>query len=101
MGDGILGNVAEQDGREGDAELCRRQQAVQIADRLAHRTRLAVAAPDHRLEPRAAGRHEREFRRDEEGVGRDQHDDRDEAQAQDVHGLIVLDLRRGHIRAAR
>ena len=61
----------------------------------------AVPAPDHCLDPRAAGRDEREFRGHEEGVGRDEGDDGQQPQTQDVHGLIVLDLRRGHIRAAR
>ena len=101
MGDGILGNVAEEDGCEGDAELGRREEPVQLPERLAHDPRLAVAAADHRLDSRAAGCDERELGRYEEGVGRDQGDDGQEAQAQDVHGLIVLDLRRGHIRASR
>jgi len=98
--DGILGDVAEQDGRERDAELRRRQEPVQLAERLTHDPRLAIPAPDHRLDPRAAGRHQRELGRHEEGVGRDQREDGQEAQTEAVHGLIVLDLRRGHIRAA-
>jgi len=74
---------------------------VEVLQRLADGAGLAVAAPDHRVDARAAGRHEREFRRDEEGIRRDEHNDREQAQTQAVHGLIVLDLRRGHIRAAR
>ena len=78
-----------------------REEAIELAERLAHDARFAIASADHGLDPRAAGRDEREFSRHEEGVGRHKRDDRQQPQTEDVHGLIVLDLRRGYIRAPR
>ncbi len=101
VGDRILGHVAEQDGCQRDAELRRRKEPVQIAEGFAHDARFPVAAPRHRFDPCAPGRDKREFRRHEEGVGQDERDDGQQPQTQDVHGLIVLDLRRGYIRAPR
>jgi len=41
----------------------------------------AGATTDHRVDPRASRRHQREFRRYKEGVRRDEHDDRHQAPA--------------------
>ncbi len=70
MCDRILGDVAEQDRREGDAELRRREEAVEIAKRFAYDARLAIAAPDHAFDARAAGGDQRELCGHEEGVRR-------------------------------
>ena len=100
MGDGVLGHVAEEDGPDCDSQLGGRELAVEVLQRLPDGAGLAVTAPDHGLDARAARRHKGEFRRDKEGIRHDEHDDREQAQTEAVHGLIVLDLRRGHIRAA-
>ncbi len=81
VGDGVFRDVAQQNRSDGDAELGRGQQPVQIADRLPHQPRLAVATPNHRIDARTAGRYQRELRGDEKRVRRDQHDHGQQPQA--------------------
>src|SRR2546423_7067347 len=87
MRDGVLRDVAEQKRRHRDAQLGGGELAIEVPQCLAHRARLAIAAPDHRVDARAARGDERELRRHEEGVGRDQHDHSQQAQPQGVHDL--------------
>src|SRR5258706_11640735 len=86
MRDGILGEVAQKEGGRGDAELRRREEAIQLPERFSPDARFAIAPPDHGLDPRAAGCYEREFSRNEESVGRHKRDDGQQPQTEDVHG---------------
>jgi len=102
MRDGILGDVAEQDGRQRDAELRRREEAIQLPERLAHgcallrsprRIMASIACGGTLRAPNSAAT--------KKALAATKRDDGQQAQTEAVHGLIVLDLRRGHIRAAR
>ena len=72
MRDGVLGDVAEQDRRDGDAELRGGELAVKVLQRLS--TVLAFRSPcrDQRFDPGAPRGYQGEFRRHEERIRRDQ-----------------------------
>jgi len=99
--DGVLRDVAEQDRGDGDAELRGGELAVEVLERLADGAGFAIAAADQGFDPCATRRYEGEFGRHEKCVRRHEHDDGDQAQAQDVHGLKVLCFPRGHTFAPR
>ena len=86
MSHGIFGDVAEENRGDGDAELRGGELAVQVLEGLLHRSRLAVAAPDHGFDPGAARGYQGELRGDEKRVRRDQDDHSEEAETQRLDG---------------
>src|SRR6185503_10827693 len=85
MGDGVLGDVAEQNRGDGDAQLGGRELAVQVGERLLNGLGLAVAPAYHGLDAGAARRDERELRRHKKRVRRDEDEDGEEAQAERLY----------------
>src|SRR5207249_3682090 len=82
----VNGRVLQENRGDGDAELRRRELAVEILQRRLHRLSLPVAAPHERFDARAAGGHEREFRGDEERIRQHERHQRREAQAERFGG---------------
>jgi hypothetical protein len=80
VGQGRLADPAERQGGEGDAELRRGEMRVEPVGGALERTGVDPALVDQLGDPAAPHRDEGEFRRDEETVGEDERDDRDEAE---------------------
>src|SRR5437773_1202195 len=78
----MFGDVAQQDRGDRDAELRRGQLAVQVFERRLYRPRLPLAAPDERLDARAAGRDQGELGGHEERVGQHEGQHRQQAEAE-------------------
>ena len=79
-----LAHPAQRQAREGDPHLGGGDGVVQALDRLLHRLRPEAATLDQLLDPRPAHRDQRELRRHEEGVERDQHEDADQEERVDA-----------------
>ncbi len=84
--DGVFGHIAEQDRRDGDAELGGRELAVQVLKGRLDGPCLAVATPHHRLDAGAPCGDESELGRDEERVREHQRHDREQAQPERFRG---------------
>lgn len=80
MGQGRLADPPQRQRGQGDAELRRGEMGVEPVGGALERPGVEPPLVDQFGDPAAPHRDEGEFRRDEEAVGEDERDDRDEAE---------------------